>query len=853
MQANPVRGVDLGNCDNEPIHLLGAIQPFGFLVAASPADWTITRVSRNAGERFGTGPSRMIGRPLEEFFTPDAVATIRAQFSRAMQDDTVARCFGVALTAGGLRCDLAVHASGGTAVIEAEACIEEDAVEAGAAVRAMLVRLQQAPDLRSFHRIAAREMRALTGFDRVMIYRFDHDGSGEVVAEAAREGLETYLGLHYPASDIPRQARRLYLRNLMRIIPDVGGAPSPIEPELGADGQPLDLSQSVLRSVSPIHIEYLRNMGVAASMSVSIVREGRLWGLIACHHYAPLKIGFARRTAAELFGQFLSLLLENREREDEAAYEAAAQSRHHRIITAMASHESRFDAIGRHLDELADLLPCDGVGLWIQGKATLKGLAPNAAQFAALVRHLDAMGHDNVHASHDIGAEVPRGRDFVDRAAGMLVVPLSRPPRDYLVFFRRENLRSVNWAGDPAKPITVGPLGDRLTPRKSFELWRETVRGQSLPWLPVERRVAESLRVSLLEVILRMSDESEAERRRAQQRQDLLIAELNHRVRNILGLVRGIVTQSRESAATLEEFTRVIGGRIHALARAHEQITADNWGPASFRRLVSAEAGAYLGEKAERVSITGTDFLLTPDAFTTVALVIHEMITNSAKYGALSDRRGHVGIAVETGAHGERILRWTERDGPPVKAPVRRGFGSTVIERSIPHDLMGEAELEYALAGLRARFVIPARHVVAGSEPANPAGDPPPREADPDMPRDVLLVEDSIIIALDTEETLKQLGVERVRTAGRAARALELIAQAAPDFALLDVNLGAESSFEVAQKLRALGVPFAFATGYGEQSGLPPEFAGVPILAKPYSAETIGALLRSAFRRDGGG
>ena len=470
---------------------------------------------------------------------------------------------------------------------------------------------------------------------------------------------------------------------------------------------------SILRSVSPVHVEYLKNMGVAASMSVSILRQGKLWGLLACHHYTPHHVSFARRTAAELFGQMFSLLMESRERDNESASEARAQKLHHQLITVMAAEAVQFESIVTHLDDLADLLACDGIGIWINDRATLKGLAPDEAQFAKLIAFLADRNISEIFARHDIGAEYPPGRAFADRAAGMMVVPLSRPARDYLVFFRREIARSVNWAGDPAKPVTSGPQGARLTPRKSFELWRETVSGQSPPWLPVECRIAESLRVSLLEVILRLSDLTETERRRAQERQELLIAELNHRVRNILGLIRGVITQSKDSATDVESFTKVLGGRIHALAMAHDQITADNWGPASFRGLINAEAGAYLADKADRVVVNGPDVLIEPQAFTTVALVIHEMITNSAKYGALSDNRGRVEIATALDALGRLTIDWAEHGGPPVKPPTRRGFGSTVIERSIRHDLKGDAQVEFAVAGLRASFTIPAAYVRA--------------------------------------------------------------------------------------------------------------------------------------------
>jgi len=839
--------IDLTNCDREPIHLLGAVQPFGFLLGVSRDSWAIIRASANASRWLGQAPADLLGQPLGQVFTPDAVHTIRGHLHSAIMSDTVARAFGLSLIPGGERFDIAVHVTGDTVVIECEPSIAEDDINAAALVRGMIARLQQTTDNRNFYRVAAREMRGLTGFDRVMVYRFEHDGSGEVIAEAARAGIGTYLGQRYPASDIPKQARVLYERNWLRIIPDIKATPARIEPQFDAAGHSLDLSMSVLRSVSPIHIEYLQNMGVDASMSISILSQNRLWGLFACHHYAPHHIGFGRRTAAELFGQMFSLLMESRERADESAVEARAQTLHQRLVTVMAAEATQFESIIAHLDEIADLLTCDGIGVWVNGKATLKGLAPTAEEFAGLIGYLNTQNLAEVRARYEISSEYPEATAFADRAAGMLVVPLSRPSRDYLVFFRKEVARNVNWAGDPNKPVTVGPHGDRLTPRKSFELWKETVRGQSLPWTTVDCRIAEALRVSLLEVILRLTDLTEIERQRAQKRQELLIAELNHRVRNILALIRGVISQSRDTATSVESFTKIVGGRIQALARAHDQITADNWGPASFRTLVNAEAGAYLAAKADRVVVHGPEILIEPNAFTTVALVIHELITNSAKYGALSDNRGRVTIEVEVKNDGAMVLHWSEQGGPPVKAPTRRGFGSTVIEQSIRHDLQGEARVEYALAGLKAEFSIPARYVRVpepGHAEESQAGVESAARSGPGSVRgDVLLVEDNLIIALDTEDILLRLGVREVRTASNVAEALRAIGQRVPEFALLDVNLGTETSFEIGMKLKELNVPFCFTTGYGEQAIFPDVFSDIAKFRKPYTADVLRAAL----------
>jgi two-component sensor histidine kinase len=430
----------------------------------------------------------------------------------------------------------------------------------------------------------------------------------------------------------------------------------------------------------------------------------------------------------------------------------------------------------------------------------------------------------------------------------MLALPISRSPRDYVVLFRQEIVRTVRWAGDPYLPKEFGPNGDRLSPRKSFESWAETVSGRSAPFTPVEQQIAETLRATLIEVVLRMSDEAHAERQQAAERQELLIAELNHRVRNILGLIRGLVRQSRGSAASVEEFVGELDGRIHALARAHNQITSDNWGPGSLRTLIETEAAAYLGGKSDRVRTRGPEVLLMPQAFSTMALVLHELVTNSAKYGGLSDS-GHVETSWSIDAGGDLVLDWRESGGPAVQPPKRQGFGSTIIRRSIPYDLGGEARIDFLVTGLHACFVIPGRHLGerrAPHAPDHPSAAAPTPLATPGgtvIAGNVLLVEDSLIIAMDAEDILLRLGAERVQTAASVGTAMAEIDAEPPRLAVLDVNLGAETSIPVADRLRAAGIPYIFASGYGEQARMPEAHAEVPMIQKPYTIESIGRAL----------
>ena len=838
----PNFSVDLSNCDREPIHVLGTVQPFGFLISLT-ADWLVSRVSANSAQFIGLTPDDMLGKPIAALLDGEAIHALRNRITLLRGPDSVERLFSIPLIAGGPPFDVAVHFSGQLVVVEAEPA-SHDEMEASSTVRSMVARLAQAEGMTAFLRDGARQVRALTGFDRVMVYRFADGGDGEVVAEALKPGIDSFFGLHYPASDIPAQARALYLRNIFRIIADVKAPPVPVVPALDPTGAALDMSLCLTRAVSPIHIEYLGNMGVGASLSISIIVEGKLWGLFACHHYAPRLPTFAQRSAAELFGQIFSMMLESRERAETATYEGKARQVADRLLSAVAQDHDLLTNARWLGDIIFDTIPADGVGVYIDGQMTFSGLAPDASAFVAIVSMLNRVAASQVYTTDSLSSVLPEAAAYADRVSGVLAIPLSRRPRDYVVLFRAEQLRSVRWAGNPEKEIEYGPNGPRLTPRKSFESWSQLVKGVALPFLPAELRVAEALRTALLEVILRMSDSADAERQRAHEKQELLIAELNHRVRNILSLIRGLLSQTRDSARSVDEFIGTLESRVHALARAHDQITADRWSPARLYDLIEVESGAYLGERSDRVQLSGPNVLLTPGCFTVLALVIHEMLTNAAKYGALSDS-GTVKIDWRVDEDGSLLIDWTESGGPPVVAPTRRGFGSTVIERSIPYDLGGHAEISYRLAGIEANFCIPSIHVVSVL-PDVTATDRA-KSAAPVVPgllkgRNVLLVEDNMIIAMDGEDALRDLGADVV-TAASVGRAHEAIAIQSVDLAVLDFNLGHETSLPIADMLAERGIPFLFATGYGDGLELPARFEAVTLLKKPYSGATLAQAL----------
>jgi light-regulated signal transduction histidine kinase (bacteriophytochrome)/CheY-like chemotaxis protein len=835
---NKQTSVDLSNCDREPIHIPGSIQPHGCLIACDILATSILRHSENCGHLLGV-TGGLNGRLLDEVVGAEIAHAVRNALTRSSDPSRPALMFGLTLE-NGRSFDVAVHRFKATTIVEFESAGAK-AVEPLELTRAMIGRITAIENIDRLTRDTARLIQALLGYDRVMVYQFAHDGSGKVVSESKRANLESFLGQYFPAGDIPVQARALYLRNTIRIISDASGFGIPIVPTLDSSGEPLDLSFAHLRSVSPIHCEYLRNMGVGSSMSISIIVNGELWGLIACHHYSPRTLSMAERVAAEMFGQFFSLHLHALKQKNKLEAATRARNALDRFLR-MASRTSNIEELLREsLADFARLIPCDGIGLWVGGRWSSVGSTPPAPAIPALGLFAQTVAEGRVWATHVLSNFIPEAHDYSAQASGMLAIALSQRPRDYLLFFRKELIHTLDWAGTPEKSYESGPLGDRLTPRKSFAIWKETVDRQATPWTEEDQEIAEATRAALVEVVLHHSELLADERAKSDVRQRMLNEELNHRVKNILAIIKSLVAHPGAKGQTLENYIQSLRGRIQALAFAHDQVVRGDGGGA-LADLVLAELTPYQVPGSTIVT-EGPNVWLDARAFSVLALVLHELSTNAAKYGALSKAGGSLTVSWSTDATGACTIEWRERGGPTVAPPRRRGFGTVLIDRSIPFDLGGESDVKFLPEGITATFHLPERHVSeheAQVPVASPGTAPQPKPAATDLAGvKILVVEDQMLVALDLEQILSHHGVTEIMTAASAAEALKRLQTYQPDIAILDVNLGTETSASVADELTRLGVPFTFATGYGDRSVLPDRFASVPVVRKPYEAASI--------------
>ncbi|MEM6827074.1 MAG: HWE histidine kinase domain-containing protein, partial [Pseudomonadota bacterium] len=673
---------ELTDCDREPIHQIAAVQPYGAFLRVS-SDWTVRHRSLNCAQVLGLAQTPTVGTSLKDIFHAPAIDAFRAALVRLAGAGEVERLFGVQLTPDGGLFDCAVHAVGESIVLEIEPHNSGEFVNHVSLIAPMLAQLEAIKDIDALCSRAATLLREMLGYDRVMVYRFRADDSGEVIAEDAREDLEPYLGLRYPAADIPQQARDLFQINRVRMIADVAAEPASIEPAVAFGNRPLDMSLSVLRASSPIHLTYLKNMGVEASLTLALVRNNKLWGLIACHHMEPRLLSFSLRTVAETFSQMFSLILDRVLIDRSEQLRSRGRDVHGRLMVNLAEGATIGENVKMVAEMLDGLIAHDGLSVNVGGQFTSHGMAPTEKEFQAIAPELAEAQLDKVYATTSLASHIPSAAAFGQRAAGALFIPISRQPNDHLILWRKPLAQKVKWAGDPSKATVTAP-GERLQPRASFAAWEQTVEGHSEDWSDDDLHIAEGLRVTLLEVILRMSEEVARERIRAQEQQSLLIAELNHRVRNILNLIRGLVSQSKHDAMDVDNFASIVAGRITALASAHDNITQENWAPAPLNKLFESEIDAYVRGTEHRFSLEGVHVLISPEAYTVLALVVHELITNSAKYGSLCDRSGSVQVTIARTPDDNLSIAWRERGGPPVRPPSRRGFGSTIIEKSIP-------------------------------------------------------------------------------------------------------------------------------------------------------------------------
>ena len=525
MLTSPAFGqADLTNCERELIHLAGSVQPHGLLLALREPELRIIQASANVLALLGVHVEGLLKQSVAEL-GGDIQASIRQACMTAtdLAEPAPLRC--QVLVKGQTRHFEGtlhrVRGAEGSSVLLVEIepvgteHVQVETVDiAGPQLRELLgaavQRFSAASAIGTLADGVVRCFRDMLGYDRVMVYKFDPDGHGKIIAEARDPRLDSLLGHHYPASDIPQRARELYLRNRLRVLVDVHYEPSPLVPRQlpgsGKEqaGEELDMSMCQLRSMSPLHLQYLKNMGVTATLVVSLVREGKLWGLIACHHYSPRNLRFAVRAAADLLAEVAATRIAAIENYAHAQVAIQVRRLEQRLVEATSTEGDWRLALFRNPRTLLQPLEATGAALFHEGELLTAGEAPSTAELRVLMQWIETQPFDTVFSCSSVSRANPALDALTPTASGVLAVKLSTSRPDYLMWFRKEQLLTVTWAGDPSKPMVASnPL--ELSPRSSFAAWSEIVRGTALPWTNSEIALGRAFGASLVDIIVQIN------------------------------------------------------------------------------------------------------------------------------------------------------------------------------------------------------------------------------------------------------------------------------------------------------------------------------------------------------------
>ncbi|MEJ2818257.1 GAF domain-containing protein [Caulobacter sp. CCG-8] len=679
MSASGPTPEQIASCDREPIHIPGAVQPHGVLLVLDRDSLEIRHAAGDvagllgAETWIGVAAGAVLGDTLAQ-----RIAAVTASGSGG---------FVGALRVAGRAFDVSATFQADKVLVEIEPGLDQALTGAQilAQLEAAAAAFERCPGLKTLYDRAATEFRRLTGYDRVMIYRFGEDDAGEVVAESRAAHVQAFLNHRFPASDIPKQARALYVRNLVRAIPDATYVPAPLLPPLQTD---LDMSDCALRSVSPVHLQYLRNMGVTASASVSIVKDGRLWGLVACHHETPRLLPYDIRAACRALAGGLARQIKAKEEAETYRERLRLRSLGDDVIHALARADNGDLALEEHLRDLQRLADADGVAVFREDRIEVAGKAPPHLALAMLRDWLLETAGDGAAATDQASTDIPDAVAFRALASGLMGVVVERSPLLAILWTRAEHVETVRWAGEPVKATTPDGV---LTPRASFDAWTQTVRGRSRPWTAGQTGAALRLRDDLIDLRrARRTAELNAHLRATLQdkdellrQKDFLLREVNHRVQNSLALAASFLTIQMKSIddpvarGPLEEASR----RLTAVGLVHRRLyRGDQLETVALDRYLTELAEEMVGTLDEawsrQLRVDAAPVTVPTDKAVIIGLVVTELFINAVKY-AYRGQPGRMDIGLVE--DGDRLLLTVADQGGGKQGP-RVGFGSKMMD-----------------------------------------------------------------------------------------------------------------------------------------------------------------------------
>lgn len=691
----------LNDCDREPIHIPESIQPHGLLFVLDRGGLTVVR---QAGRLAAvTGRDSWLDQAADDLFGEVLTRRLKAA-ATVEQQGFIGRWRGV----NGLDYDVVVRPNDAGVVVEVEQSSQaaQLGVELISRLDSAAASLERAASVRAVCDSAADAFRRLTGYDRVMIYRFLDDEAGQVVAESRSEEMESFNNHHFPATDIPRQARALYVRNPVRVIPDSHYTPQPLTP---ASDTPLDMSDCGLRSVSPVHVQYLKNMGVRASASVSIIIDDELWGLIACHSSRPQILPLEARMAATSLARSLSRQI--KARSDAELYRERTRLRQleQELIRRLPADRPVAEALADQSRDLAELVDADGLAVVGPAGVQTFGVTPTEEAIQTLAGWVAEQPGLRPVATHVLSDHFAQAEAWTREASGLLAVRLAGDHPLTLLWFRAEIVETVRWAGDPTTALKDGPSGV-LTPRASFEAWSQTVSGRSRRWTPGQIESAGRLRDALFDVaavgqlrdLNRSLQASLGERDLRLEQQGFLIREVNHRVQNSLALVSSFLgLQARHADPASAEQLNEARRRVRAVGMVHSRLYRAETGASVdmaryFSELIDDLGGSMGADWSALMESDLAPVRIDAGRAVTVGLILTELIINAQKY-AYEGAAGPIRVRLEEEAD---VFRLTVEDAGKGGHEVGDGFGSLMIQ-SLVGQLGGDLVYRDARPGLR--------------------------------------------------------------------------------------------------------------------------------------------------------
>lgn len=650
--------VDLTNCDREPIHIPGKVQSHGFLVAFDSTD-IVNYVSQNITRSLDIEAQSLLGKTVADFESllqnneaPGFVHHILQLGRHAKGFESINP---YTIDIGDQSFNLIFSKSGKNAVLEFEPNTITTEVDLQKTIGRSVSEMLSGKQLKQLLDNAALQIKNLIRYDRVMIYKYLEDGHGEVIAEVKESHLEPFLGLHYPASDIPKQARELYKVNLTRIITDVNTEASSIV-TLGTDGQaePLDMTCSELRAVSPIHIQYLKNMGVASSFSISLLYKDELWGLIACHNYTPRFINYKAREASKLIGQIISSALEYKQDEENIVKSLDFNSAFETLSIILRNGGNAAYAITGHETTILNMTDATGAVVVYEDKITTLGNTPSKEQISDLVKWLLNQMEDHIFYTHQLPEIYHPAQAYSEIASGLMACSLSKELGELMIWFKPEQISTIKWAGNPNKPVEFDENGVmNLSPRRSFEVWSETVKHTSSKWNQEEITNVLRLREEVVYAVNRQANEIRMlneKLKQAYEELDTFSFTVSHDLRTPLSTIKNYSELLLESNSSLDDdakriLNKIIGGADKLNFLIKEVLNYSRVGRAEMV-YTSIEMDSLIEELKNDSTIAfnphnlefevGETPAITGDK-TMVTQVFANIINNAVKYSSKSD------------------------------------------------------------------------------------------------------------------------------------------------------------------------------------------------------------------------